>query len=132
MGEFERAAALEPWFGLVKNGWADGGSRGIAQAFLEFAEDTEQGRTQFPPGSAWRIYTWAYARLGQPLEAVRWMERGWRAGDRWEFLYLRVYDWPGFARLRAHPAFQELMSRTIGSPPTCPGSHRSDPTPRDA
>lgn len=127
LGKYPQAAALQPWFGLVEKGWAAGGTRGIAEAFLQFARDTEQGRTQFPPGSAWRIYTWAYARLGEPEEAVRWMARGWEAGDRWEFFYLRVYDWPGFDLLRAHPAFQQLMDRTIGNPPTCPGSRLEAP-----
>ena len=108
--------------GWMKDAYATGGLEGIGRGYLRVADDIANGRVPFvPEQSAWRMYVRGHAMLGQPEQAVAWMEEGWALGDRWEFFYNRVYPWPGFDELRAHSAFSELMSQTVGNPATCPG-----------
>ena len=116
-------AAFPHLYDWVPEAYAAGGMHGIGQGFLQLAANIEEGRVPFvPPPSAWRMYLRGYALLGDPERAVASMEEGWSLDDRWEFFYNRVYPWPGFDEVRAHPAFAELMARTIGNPPGCPGS----------
>lgn len=108
--------------GWMREAYATGGLRGIGEGYLDHAERIERRQVPFtPPASAWRMYARGHAMLGEYSEAVAWMEHGWSLGDRWEFFYNRVYPWPGFDELRAHPEFKSLMLRTVGEPPTCPG-----------
>lgn len=130
--------------GWMREAFAREGVEGIGRGYLRHADAIAQGRVPFTPEqAAWRMYVRGHAMLGQPEQAVAWMEKGWLLGDRWEFFYNRVYPWPGFDELRSHPAFQDLMRRTIGTPATCPGyqvagpgasarSRTSSPTPASA
>jgi tetratricopeptide (TPR) repeat protein len=127
LNRYEEGVAELAWQFPQQQGWmrdayATAGVRGIGLGYLAHAERIERGEVPFtPPASAWRMYVRGHAMLGEPAEAIAWMEQGWSNGDRWEFFYNRVYPWPGFDELRSHPDFDDLMSRTIGHPPTCPG-----------
>jgi tetratricopeptide (TPR) repeat protein len=127
LGRYEEAVEELSWQFPKQQGWmrdayAKGGVEHVARGYLRHAEDIAQDRVPFTPEqSAWRMYVRGHAMLGEMDHAVAWMEEGWSLGDRWEFFYNRVYPWPGFDELRAHPAFKDLMRRTLGDPSTCPG-----------
>lgn len=127
LGRYEEGVEELAWQfprqqGWMRDAYAEGGIQGVGRGYLRHADDIANGRVPFTPaGSAWRMYVRGHAMLGEPEQAVAWMEQGWSLGDRWEFFYNRVYPWPGFDELRAHPDFEGLMSRTIGNPSTCPG-----------
>jgi hypothetical protein len=63
----------------------------------------------------------ALAAMGRYEEAVRWLQRGYQM-DPIEFLWFRQMPLPGLPEMRRHPAFVDLMARTVGSPETCPAA----------
>lgn len=69
----------------------------------------------------WRFYVWGNTAIGQYAQAVNWMAIGWEHGDHYEFWAMRSYPGTAFDEMRATPEYQNLIGRTIGHPPTCPG-----------
>ncbi len=71
----------------------------------------ERWRDQFPPF----FFAMAYTILGSPPQALEWLERAFE--ERSEYLVFLGVD-PVFDKLRAEPAFQQLLERIGLAPPT--------------
>lgn len=100
---------------------------------LEKALQVAERAVESDPELTWAAYSrvmvlWLAGRHGEALaamgryeEAVRWLQRGYQM-DPIEFLWFRQMPLPGLPEMRRHPAFVDLMARTVGSPETCPAA----------
>ena len=55
---------------------------------LNLAREVESSASNIVAGSAWEIYVQAYALMGEPEQAVAWLEKGY-ALDPYEVLWYR-------------------------------------------
>ena len=117
----ESVASLPAGFESLSNEYDEGGLDGLRVAQLGVAQAIERGDRIESPEQAWRYYVVAYAALGESEQAVEWLAEGHRL-NRHEFLWFRQYPYPGMSEVRRHPAFAELMERTIGSTSRCPAA----------
>ena len=120
-GKIEAVLALHPFSERYLPAFRSGGEEALQAEMLNLAREVESNDSIIVASSAWEHYLQAYAFMGEPEQAVGWLEKGYEL-DPYEVLWYRQLPLPGLMEVRAHPAYAELMERTVGFPESCPGA----------